>query len=87
MPLVFSGALLALAVIALSAIRGECLRPGYVDPKTVGLALYQPYVLGVELVSVLLLAGLVAAFHLAPPPRWDKPTGEAVGEAKEATRV
>lgn len=35
-----------------------------VGPKAVGIALFGPYVLGVELASVLLLAGLVGAYHL-----------------------
>lgn len=35
-----------------------------VDAKAVGLALYGPYLLAVELASMLLLAGLVAAFHI-----------------------
>ena len=35
-----------------------------VDPKTVGIALLGPYVLGVELASLLLLAGLLGAYHL-----------------------
>jgi len=35
-----------------------------VDPKTVGLALFGPYVLAVEIASMLLLAGLVGAYHL-----------------------
>jgi len=35
-----------------------------VGPKQVGLALYGPYLMGVELASMLLLAGLVAAYHL-----------------------
>ncbi len=46
---------------------GGQLRP--VEPKIVGLALYGPYVLGVELASMLLLAGLVGAYHLG----WRKP--------------
>lgn len=37
---------------------------GIVGPREVGLALYGPYVLGVELASMLLLAGLVGAYHL-----------------------
>jgi NADH-quinone oxidoreductase subunit J len=32
-------------------------------PKEVGVALFGPYVLGVELASILLLAGLVGAHH------------------------
>lgn len=35
-----------------------------VDAKQVGIALYGPYLLAVELASVLLLAALVAAYHL-----------------------
>jgi len=36
-----------------------------VSGKDVGAALFGPYVLAVELASMLLLAGLVGAFHLA----------------------
>jgi NADH-quinone oxidoreductase subunit J len=35
-----------------------------VQPKAVAIALYGPYVIGVELASLLLLAGLVGAYHL-----------------------
>ncbi len=39
-----------------------------VDPKHVGIALFGPYLLGVELASMLLLAGLLGAYHLGPRP-------------------
>jgi len=35
-----------------------------VEPKAVGIALFGPYVLAVEIASMLLLAGLVGAYHL-----------------------
>jgi NADH-quinone oxidoreductase subunit J len=35
-----------------------------VGPKEVGMLLFGPYLLGVELASLLLLAGLVGAYHL-----------------------
>ncbi len=35
-----------------------------VEPKLVGVALYGPYLLGVELASLLLLAGMVGAWRL-----------------------
>ncbi len=38
--------------------------PGIVSTKQVGIALFGPYALGVELASMLLLAGLVGAYHL-----------------------
>jgi NADH-quinone oxidoreductase subunit J len=40
------------------------LSPGPVEPKQVGIVLFGPYVIGVELASMLLLAGLVGAYHL-----------------------
>ena len=38
-----------------------------VNSKQVGIALYGPYLLAVELASILLLAGLVGAYHLGKP--------------------
>jgi len=41
---------------------------GYaVSAKQVGIVLYGPYLLAVELASMLLLAGLVGAYHLGKP--------------------
>jgi NADH-quinone oxidoreductase subunit J len=42
--------------------------PGFgtaVSPRQTGAALYSQYLIGVELASLLLLAGLVAAYHIA----------------------
>lgn len=38
-----------------------------VTSKEVGIALFGPYLLAVELASILLLAGLVGAYHLGKP--------------------
>jgi NADH-quinone oxidoreductase subunit J len=38
-----------------------------IDARQVGIALFGPYLLAVELASMLLLAALVAAFHLGRP--------------------
>ncbi len=38
-----------------------------VNSKQVGVTLYGPYLLAVELASMLLLAGLVGAYHLGKP--------------------
>ena len=38
--------------------------PHLVDPKAVALSLYGPYVIGVELSGILLMAGIVGAYHL-----------------------
>ena len=37
---------------------------GIIEPKQVGLSLFGPYALGVELASMLLLAGVLGAYHL-----------------------
>ena len=37
---------------------------GQVGPKEVGMSLFTEYLLGVELAAMLLLAGLIGAFHL-----------------------
>jgi NADH-quinone oxidoreductase subunit J len=49
-----------------------------VDPKQIGMALFGPYLLGVELASLLLLAGLVGAYHLG---RRMQPEAGGEGEA------
>ncbi len=46
---------------------------GIVGAKQVGMVLFGPYLLGVELASMLLLAGLVGAYHLG------RRTGKAGG--------
>jgi NADH-quinone oxidoreductase subunit J len=43
---------------------GAALGLETVDAKAVGISLFGPYLLVVELASMLLLAALVAAFHL-----------------------
>ncbi|HEY1075155.1 MAG TPA: NADH-quinone oxidoreductase subunit J [Fontimonas sp.] len=50
-----------------------------VDAKAVGIALYGPYLLAVELGSMLLLAGLVSAYHLG---RREPVRGENKGDGK-----
>jgi len=39
-------------------------RVGVQEPTQVGIALFQPYLIAVEIASFLLLAGVVGAFHL-----------------------
>jgi NADH-quinone oxidoreductase subunit J len=47
-----------------------------VDARAVGLSLFGPYALGVELASMLLLAGLVGAYHLARHDPDNPPKGD-----------
>lgn len=69
--------LLLLLVRALFAGDGTPVRGEVVDAKAVGLALFGPYVIAVELASLLLLAGMAGAWHLAQdPPGEDGRGGE-----------
>jgi NADH-quinone oxidoreductase subunit J len=52
---------------------GAALPAGAVGPKAVSLTLMGPYVLGVEIASMLLLAGLVGAYHLGRHGRGETP--------------
>jgi NADH-quinone oxidoreductase subunit J len=49
---------------------------GIVGPKQVGIALFGPYLLGVELASILLLAGLIGAYHLGRRNKTSETGGE-----------
>jgi NADH-quinone oxidoreductase subunit J len=48
-----------------------------VNAKQVGIALYGPYLLAVELASMLLLAGLVGAYHFGRPKQKAAKTGRS----------
>jgi len=57
---VLLGELVYVLVIGGTRVSGAAV----VDPHQVSLTLFGPYILGVELASTLLLAGVVAAYHL-----------------------
>lgn len=54
-------------MLAIIAFGGNAGTGQVVNSKQVGIALYGPYLVAVELASVLLLAGLVGAYHLGKP--------------------
>jgi NADH-quinone oxidoreductase subunit J len=63
-PVILVAVLLAEVVYALT-IETQPLAGAEVGPQAVSEALYGPYVLGVELASMLLLAALIGARHVA----------------------
>ncbi len=63
-PALLSIILIAELVYAFLFQGGTALAARVVDPTQVGMALFGPYLLGVELASMVLLAGLVGAYHL-----------------------
>ncbi len=63
-PTIFTALLLAELIYLLSSPATKALGQHAVNPKQVGVALFGPYLLGVELASLLLMSGLVGAYHL-----------------------
>ena len=57
-------AVLLVEVIRIAKAGTAPLGTGPIEPKAVAIALFGPYLIGVELASMLLLAGLVGAYHL-----------------------
>ncbi|MHB1131838.1 MAG: NADH-quinone oxidoreductase subunit J [Chloroflexota bacterium] len=51
-------------VYVFAAGAGPVVGLATIEPREVSLALFGPYILGVELASFLLMAGLVGAYHL-----------------------
>ena len=67
-PAILSALLIAEVVYVIACAKVYGLQPGSgLEPKQVGIALYGPYLVGVELASMLLLGALVGACHLGRP--------------------
>jgi NADH-quinone oxidoreductase subunit J len=71
-PALLATALVAELIYAIAGA-GQVSSVNLVEPRQVGMALFGPYLLGVELASLLLLAGLVGAYHLGRRERLRKP--------------
>jgi NADH-quinone oxidoreductase subunit J len=63
-PSILTLILLAELLVVLGRSTGQTTSASPLDPKAIGVALFGPYLLGVELASLLLLAGMVGAYHL-----------------------
>ncbi len=59
--------LVELVIIIYHGDMQQSLQANVVDSKAVGIMLYGPYLLAVEIASFLLLAGLLAGYHYAKP--------------------
>lgn len=81
-PALLAAILLAEFGYVLIAPASSSTTPGEVGPEQVGMALFGSYLLGVELVSMLLLAGIVGAYHLG----WNDPGEMESIDALESNR-
>lgn len=67
-PAILSAIMLAVIVYAILGVN-DGIDGTPISAKAVGITLFGPYVLAVELASMLLLAGLVVAFHVGREER------------------
>lgn len=63
-PSIMAVILLVVMIFGVYSTSGKEIPSTVIDAKAVGISLFGPYVLMVELASMLLLAGLVVAYHL-----------------------
>jgi len=63
-PALLAVILLSELAYIISLFREASVHEQVVGPKEVGLSLLGPYVMGIELSSLLLMAGLIGAYHL-----------------------
>ena len=63
-PSALAATLAALTIASLTAAGEQAIEATTVGPREVGAALFTTYLVGVELASVLLLAGLAGAYYL-----------------------
>lgn len=63
-PAILSVVLLTELIYIISVGENGGIEQPLLDAKSVGLSLYGPYVIGVELSGILLMSGIVGAYHL-----------------------
>lgn len=64
LPAILSAILLAELIYIIAQNGSAPIQSATIDSKEVGLSLYGPYVIGVELSGILLMSGIVGAYHL-----------------------
>ncbi|GAB2936957.1 NADH-quinone oxidoreductase subunit J [Hafnia psychrotolerans] len=85
-PSILSIVLLGVMITSITGLHDHGINGTMVDAKAVGIALFGPYVLAVELASMLLLAGLVVAFHIGREQKAGEVFGDAPGTTEMAKR-
>ena len=65
-PLLLTLGLLVELIVVLAS-PGPTTVGSVTEPRQVGIVLFGPYALGIELASMLLLSGLIGAYHLGRP--------------------
>ncbi|MGI9308101.1 MAG: NADH-quinone oxidoreductase subunit J [Gammaproteobacteria bacterium] len=85
-PALLSAILLVEMIIVLTKLEDR-QTGALIGAKEVGLSLFGPYVLAVEIASMLLLAGLVGAYHVGRRFRLSSPDEEEPGSPQNVEEV
>jgi NADH-quinone oxidoreductase subunit J len=64
LPVIIACALLAILVYAMKQLHSVNIVPMVITPKQVGVSLFTTYLIAVEIAAVLLMAGIIGAYHL-----------------------
>lgn len=84
-PGILSVILLAVIVYGILGVSDQGIEGNAISANEVGIALFGPYVLAVELASMLLLAGLVVAFHIGREDRAGEVISNRQNDSKRKT--
>ena len=63
-PIILASVLLLVFIFALTEMKPAKTGIAFISPKQVGISLFTTYLIGVEISAILLLAGIVGAYHL-----------------------
>lgn len=63
-PSILAGILLIVFIYVLNVLNDKTVSPQMITPKQVGIKLFTTYLLAVEISAILLLSGIVGAYHL-----------------------
>ncbi len=85
-PVILAAILIVEVIFLATRTGGPTMGAVEIGPKQVGISLFGPYLIGVELASFLLLAALVGAYHLGmgKPQKGEKEYGNRTDESRTA---
>jgi NADH-quinone oxidoreductase subunit J len=63
-PAILAGILFVDLIVALKVVQKLPLEKSIIMPKQVGISLFSTYLLAVEIAAILLMAGVIGAYHL-----------------------
>lgn len=78
--------LLVAMIYAIRSVNDQGIDGTVIDAKAVGISLFGPYVLAVELASMLLLAGVVVAYHIGREERRGEVLSNRTDDSVQANR-